>query len=592
MKVFLRSSMLISICLIASCTQPQGFDREITQKELYAHIDLLASDSLQGRLPGTPFDRVAAKYIKDQMELSGIKLIGRNGYQFFDFVAKQELGTNNSLLILGQKLKLGTDYSVFPFSSSDSISTSVVFVGYGFSINTNALMWDDYLSVNVNGKWAMILRGDPDTKNSESPFITYSSDRNKAMLAKDNGAIGVIMVSGPSYDQADELVNMSEKAFDVGIPVIQVSRGIADRILYSSGLNISSLEKKFLNIRRPSSFAVKANVAARTDILLQKKQTQNVVGIIEGSDPLLKGQYVVIGAHYDHLGTGGKGSSSRMPDTLSVHNGADDNASGVSAILEVAQKFSGKVGKRSIVVAVFGAEEMGLLGSRFFIENPIIPIDSIVAMINVDMVGRMGADRTLQVGGAKTSLESEGIIDKANEAFSLNITKSPEGYGPSDHASFYGKNIPVFFITTGAHIDYHTPNDKIDKINFVGLFETSKFIEAIVNELVSVPQKFTFQESGPKSSASRFGRDLKVKLGIMPDVSGATNDGLKVLAVTENNPAFIAGIKKDDIITALNGQKVNNIHDYMFRLKDLKPGNTISVELNRNGEKLVVLVQL
>lgn len=592
MKVFLRSSMLISICLIASCTQPQGFDREITQKELYAHIDLLASDSLQGRLPGTPFDRVAAKYIKDQMELSGIKPIGRNGYQFFDFVAKQELGTNNSLLILGQKLQLGTDYSVFPFSSSDSVSTSVVFVGYGFSINTNALMWDDYLSVNVNGKWAMILRGDPDTKNSESPFITYSSDRNKAMLAKDNGAIGVIMVSGPSYDQTDELVNMSEKAFDVGIPVIQVSRGIADRILYSSGLNISSLEKKFLNIRRPSSFAVKANVAARTDILLQKKQTQNVVGIIEGSDPLLKGQYVVIGAHYDHLGTGGKGSSSRMPDTLSVHNGADDNASGVSAILEVAQKFSGKVGKRSIVVAVFGAEEMGLLGSRFFIENPIIPIDSIVAMINVDMVGRMGADRTLQVGGAKTSLESEGIIDKANEAFSLNITKSPEGYGPSDHASFYGKNIPVFFITTGAHIDYHTPNDKIDKINFVGLLETSKFIEAIVNELVSAPQKFTFQESGPKSSASRFGRDLKVKLGIMPDVSGATNDGLKVLAVTENNPAFIAGIKKDDIITALNGQKVNNIHDYMFRLKDLKPGNTISVELNRNGEKLVVLVQL
>lgn len=584
--------MLISICLIASCTQPQGFDREITQKELYAHIDLLASDSLQGRLPGTPFDRVAAKYIKDQMELSGIKPIGRNGYQFFDFVAKQELGTNNSLLILGQKLQLGTDYSVFPFSSSDSVSTSVVFVGYGFSINTNALMWDDYLSVNVNGKWAMILRGDPDTKNSESPFITYSSDRNKAMLAKDNGAIGVIMVSGPSYDQTDELVNMSEKAFDVGIPVIQVSRGIADRILYSSGLNISSLEKKFLNIRRPSSFAVKANVAARTDILLQKKQTQNVVGIIEGSDPLLKGQYVVIGAHYDHLGTGGKGSSSRMPDTLSVHNGADDNASGVSAILEVAQKFSGKVGKRSIVVAVFGAEEMGLLGSRFFIENPIIPIDSIVAMINVDMVGRMGADRTLQVGGAKTSLESEGIIDKANEAFSLNITKSPEGYGPSDHASFYGKNIPVFFITTGAHIDYHTPNDKIDKINFVGLLETSKFIEAIVNELVSAPQKFTFQESGPKSSASRFGRDLKVKLGIMPDVSGATNDGLKVLAVTENNPAFIAGIKKDDIITALNGQKVNNIHDYMFRLKDLKPGNTISVELNRNGEKLVVLVQL
>jgi hypothetical protein len=584
--------MLIGICLIASCTQPQGFDREITQKELYAHVDLLSSDSLQGRLPGTPFDRVAAKYIKDQMELSGIKLIGRNGYQFFDFVAKQELGADNTVRISGQSLQLGTDYSIFPFSSSDSVSASVVFVGYGFSINTKALMWDDYLSVNVNGKWALILRGDPDSKNSESPFITYSSDRNKAMLANDNGAIGVIMVSGSSYDPSDELVNMSEKAFDVGIPVIQVSRNVADRILHTSGLNVSSLEKKFLNIRRPSSFAVKANVAARTDIILQKKQTQNVVGLIEGTDPLLKNQYIVIGAHYDHLGNGGKGSSSRIPDTLGVHNGADDNASGVSAILEVAQKFAGNLNKRSIVVVAFGAEEMGLLGSRFFIENPIIPIDSIVAMINGDMVGRMSADKALQVGGVKTSLESEGLIDKVNEVFKFNMAKSPEGYGPSDHASFYGKDIPVFFISTGAHVDYHTPNDKIDRINFEGLFETSQFIEAIVTELVSVSQKLTFQEAGPKSSPTRHGRDLKVKLGIMPDVSGATNDGLKVLAVTPNNPAFIAGIKKDDIITALNGQKVNNIHDYMFRLKDLKPGNTISVELKRNGEKLVVLVQL
>jgi Zn-dependent M28 family amino/carboxypeptidase len=412
------------------------------------------------------------------------------------------------------------------------------------------------------------------------------------MLANDNGAIGVIMVSGSSYDPSDELVNMSEKAFDVGIPVIQVSRNVADRILHTSGLNVSSLEKKFLNIRRPSSFAVKANVAARTDIILQKKQTQNVVGLIEGTDPLLKNQYIVIGAHYDHLGNGGKGSSSRIPDTLGVHNGADDNASGVSAILEVAQKFAGNLNKRSIVVVAFGAEEMGLLGSRFFIENPIIPIDSIVAMINVDMVGRMSADKALQVGGVKTSLESEGLIDKVNEVFKFNMAKSPEGYGPSDHASFYGKDIPVFFISTGAHVDYHTPNDKIDRINFEGLFETSQFIEAIVTELVSVSQKLTFQEAGPKSSPTRHGRDLKVKLGIMPDVSGATNDGLKVLAVTPNNPAFIAGIKKDDIITALNGQKVNNIHDYMFRLKDLKPGNTISVELKRNGEKLVVLVQL
>jgi hypothetical protein len=326
--------------------------------------------------------------------------------------------------------------------------------------------------------------------------------------------------------------------------------------------------------------------------MLQKKATQNVIGFIEGSHPKLKHQYIVLGAHFDHLGLGGKGTSSRMPDTIAVHNGADDNASGVASMLEIAQKLAVSQLERSILLVAFGAEEMGLLGSRYFVDNPVVPIDSIVAMINIDMVGRLNPERSIQVGGVKTSMESESIIDKVNTAFNFNIAKSPEGYGPSDHASFYGKNIPVFFITTGPHTDYHTPNDKTASINFKGLVDVSKFISSLVYELATLPLRLSFQEAGPKSSPTRHGRDLKVRLGIMPDVSGATNNGLRVLAVTENNPAWVAGIKKDDIITAINGQSINNVQDYMFRLKDLKPRTTISVEVWRNGETKVFLVQL
>ncbi len=586
----LRISMLLSICLATSCSQPQVVNREITQKELFAHVDLLASDSLQGRLPGTPFDRVAAKYIKDQMDISGLKLLGKNGYQFFDFIARQEHGSNNYLTIAGEKLVYGKDFTVFPFSGSDSLSASVVFVGYGFSMVNETITWDEYGTVNVSGRWALVLRGDPDSKKPESQFSLNASDRNKAMLAKDQGASGVLLVSGNEYDPSDELIGMGEKSFDIGIPVIHITRRVADLIFRVSGMNVSTIEKKILTARQPSSFAIKCNVSGRTDVIQQKKATQNVVGMIEGTD--LKDEYVVVGAHFDHLGMGGKSTSSRVPDTLAIHNGADDNASGVSALLEIAQKIAVEKPRRSIVFVAFGAEELGLLGSRFFIENPLIPIESIVAMVNIDMIGRLSAENNLQVGGVKTSLESETILDKLNENAAFSLSKSGEGYGPSDHAPFYGKDIPVFFFTTGPHHDYHTPFDKVNLVNFEGMHRIALYIDTLVSHLANAPQKLSFQEAGPKSSPTRHGRDLRVRLGIMPDVSGANNNGLKVLAATENNPAHIAGIRKDDVIVAINGLPVNNIHDYMYRLKGLKPGTTISVEFIRGDERKLVLVQL
>lgn len=592
MKQLTRLSFLLILGMLASCIQQKNINPEITKEELFAHIDFLASDSLMGRLPGTPFDRVAAKYIKDYMDLSGFEILGKNGYQFFEYIDHQDVGENNSLKVNSNPKVMGKDYSVFSFSSSDTLATSIVFAGFGFSIESESITWNDYSSIHINDQWVMILRGDPEYDKSKSSFANYSSDRFKAMVAKDNGAAGVIFVSGSKFDRNDELVSTRHKSFDIGIPVLHFSRGLADEILKSSGHAVDMLEQKLIDTKKPFSFAVGANVCCRTDIVTKKKSTQNVLGVIEGTDPILRSQFVVLGAHYDHIGMGGPKSSSRQRDTLAAHNGADDNASGVAAILEIGQKLANTQPKRSIVIIAFGAEEMGLLGSRFFTENPLLPLDSITAMINIDMLGRLSEDRLLQVGGVKTSIESEGLLATINQKYGFNLSTSPQGYGPSDHASFYSKEIPVFFITTGPHTDYHTPFDDIDRINFDGLLECSEFIFDLANELANSQPKLTFQEAGPAQPQSRHGGELKVRLGIMPDVSGAEGKGLRILAVNDNQPAYDAGLKKGDIITAIDGKPIKNIQDYMYRLQELKVGSTISLEYNRDGEVYVTLVQL
>lgn len=592
MKHILRIWILLSVSSLASCQTTQRYKTNITKDDLYRSIDFLASDSLKGRYPGTTYDRVSAKFIKDQFDSYGLKPLGDKGYQFMDIIFEQKPGANNKLSINGIEQKYDQNYSTLPFSSSSSLDASIVFVGYGFKIDNGKLLWNDYQAVDVTNKWVLILRGDPEPDSLQSVFISQSSDRNKTLLAKDQGAKGVILVSGNVFDPKDKLITMSEKNYDIGIPVIHVKRDIADMILNGQG-KIEDLEKQLNLDRHPHSLELATKVVASTDVINEKRTTQNVVAMLEGADKKLKNEYIVIGAHFDHLGMGGKNSSSRRPDTIAVHNGADDNASGVAAMLELAQKLSAKHKKikRSIVFVAFAAEEMGLIGSQKFVESGLIPNDSIMAMINLDMIGRM-VKKELNVYGTKTSTESETILKKLNADSSLTLTFHPEGYGPSDYASFYNKNIPVFAFMTSLHLDYHTPFDDINKINFDGMVLATNYIFSLATELSSRLKKLKFQEAGPKSKPTSYRRGFKVTLGIIPDVSGTTNNGLKAIGISENRPASHAGMKAGDIITAINGKPVKNIQDYMYRLSELKLGMTVSVEVIRGEQKLVLLVQL
>jgi hypothetical protein len=329
-------------------------------------------------------------------------------------------------------------------------------------------------------------------------------------------------------------------------------------------------------------------------VIQNKVNTRNVAMLLPGEDPVLKDEYVVFGAHFDHLGMGGKGSSSRSGDTVAVHYGADDNASGVSMIIELAGKFAGTKGshKRSIIFVAFSGEESGLLGSKYFTEAAQAEISKTRAMVNFDMVGRLNEERNLQIGGVGTADGLKEIALSRSDTNMLTLSFTEEGSGPSDHSAFYAKDIPVLYFTTGAHTDYHTPFDTWDKINYEGMVTISDLVFSIASSIANDVSPLAFKEAGPKGDVSRGMRRRGITLGIMPDFSGSSTNGLRVDLVTAGKPAAIGGMKKGDIIVAIDNKPVNNIQDYMFRLGQLKRGATISVEVMRNGKKEVLIVQL
>ena len=591
----LALSSLILLFVLLSCSRIKE-NPAVTEKELMAHVEYLASDSLKGRQAGTPEDIIAARYIAEEFHKAGIKWFTDDGLQEFEIVTDLELGKNNTLQLQEVSGVPGKDFTPAPFSSNDSLDAEVVFCGYGFEINQTDLKWNDYAGHNVSGKWVMVLRGNPLPDQSSSIYDNYSNDRDKAMVARDNGASGIIFISGPLFDPYDELMSLKTKESSVNIPAIHITRNLADLILKSSGNSTATLEKKINDKLKPFSFNTGVITKGSAEIIPRKANTYNVAGFIEGSDPEKRNQWIILGAHYDHIGLGGPGSSTRTPDTIAVHYGADDNASGVASLIEIAEKFAlnEKYPERSFLFLAFGGEEMGLLGSKHFVDSSMIPLDSVSLMMNLDMVGRM-KDGRLQVIGTGTSDEAEGIITQLAIEDSIALTTSPEGFGfgASDHASFYAKDIPVIFLTTGVHLDYHTPGDIAEKINYQDMVKVDDFAYQILDSISRLDSMLTFRESGPKTvSTVRPVRGM-VTLGIMPDITSTDDSlGMRVEFVTPGKPAQIGGMKKGDIILYVDGKPINNVYDYMFRLQKLNRGQQVIVTVNRNGTNLDLLIQL
>lgn len=582
---------LLLLLFVASCAP--RFNPEIEKTDIREIIEYLASDSLKGRKAGDPGDLMAAAFIREKFKNAGLNLLFEDGFQKFELVTSAKIGDGNRFSLNGDVFETESDFSPYAFSANSTVEAKVVFAGYGLEVDLDTLKWNDFKNLDVSGKWIMVLQGDPDLDNPQSPYVEFSTERAKALKAADKNAAGLILVAGTSFSEKDELPALffDKNASRYNIPVIQVRRTVADKILFPSGYTIETLEAEMNKKNSPLGFEMDAVVTATVNVELEKTVSQNVAALLPGTDAVLKNEYVVVGAHYDHLGMGGPGSGSRAPDTIAVHYGADDNASGVAAVIELAEKMAGhKNQRRSILFVAFGAEEMGLIGSKAFTANPPVATERITAMFNFDMVGRLDAEnKALSVGGTQTAKESEEILTRLNPGFQLAF--SGEGIGPSDHASFYLQNIPVFFISTGAHSDYHTPNDRAEFINYDGAVEVVRFAHLLVKEVASLDERLTFREAGPKFQRSRGGR-FKVSLGIMPDFAGLESRGLRIDAVTKDKPADKGGLKKGDIITAIDGRKVGNIYDYMNRLQTLEAGQTITLDILRDGKEMVLIILL
>lgn len=331
-----------------------------------------------------------------------------------------------------------------------------------------------------------------------------------------------------------------------------------------------------------------------------ERTTHNIIAVLPGKDKHLKHEYIVVGSHYDHLGLGGQGSGSRRPDTLGVHPGADDNASGDAVVLELAKYFKKVRAKRSIIFTFFGAEEQGLVGSKAFLEwmkqdddkRINLPKDKngIVAMVNLDMVGRMH-DNAMSVSGTGTSSTFKAMAESVAELTNLNISCIPDGYGPSDHASFVAADIPVLFLTTGGHMEYHTPDDVPSTLNYDGMQQTLAFSQELIMRIANMPTTPDYI-SVPSSNTMRHA-NFKVTLGLMPDVMGVSRiPGLRADIVVAGKPAYTAGIRSGDIIQEIDGKPVKDMNEYMERLSELEPDTTIPVKVLRNEEIITFQVHL
>lgn len=584
--------LILPLALFISCS-PRS-NHEITIPEIREEIAFLASDSLKGRYPGTPEEKVLSSYIAGEFRHAGLRLYEKDGLQPFRIIRHITAGEGNSLSAGDSIFSLNIDFAPMPFSSNGELKAGVVFAGYGFEFKNGSVSWNDYQDLEVKDKWVMILRGNPEPSDLSSVYISYSDDRSKALKAADHGAAGVIFISGPVNDPEGKLLPLKDKKPALSIPVIQLRRSLSDYLLEKAGkVSTAELEKETDSLKIPGGFELEGLILTGcTELLPDADDAYNTLAFLQGSDKLLRNQYVLIGAHHDHLGMGGPGSSSRRQDTVAVHYGADDNASGVAGVIELAGNLVTRKPMRSLIFSTFSGEEMGLLGSRYLVENPPVDIHSIVAMINLDMVGRLDEERTLQVNGAGTSPLFKALIDSVNRNYGFNIKISREGYGPSDHASFYAADIPVLFLTTGAHPDYHTPADSAGKINYEGCREVYEFASDLALLLANTPDSIPFTEAGPKVKASSAGRYGRITLGIMPDASYEGSDGLPVLFVTEGRPAAVGGIRKGDTIVAIEGKKVGNVYDYMERLGGLSEGQSLVVSVKREGSVMNLLVQL
>jgi Tol biopolymer transport system component len=583
---------------------------EITAADLREEVGFLASEERQGRMTGSAGAQQAADYIAARLQDAQLKPAGDNNtfFQKFEFTSGVKiLKEKNELVLSGDTIRkplrfeVEKDFAPLSFTENQTVDGEIVFVGYGLSVpGKGAEGYDSYAGVDVKNKIALVLRYVPEEVDAKrrQELNRYAGLRYKAMLAREHGAKAVLFVTGPNSPNKGELVAASFDASmaNSGIVAASVTSNVADTLFQRAGKDLKSLQSELdkENPHAESGF-VFPNVSAHlvTAVEHVKKDDRNVVALLPPSGPAERAEYVVIGAHYDHLGFGETGAMQRKGEEGKIHPGADDNASGTAAVLELAaslaeeRKARPEEFRRGVVFALWSGEEIGIIGSSYFVEHPTVTLSNVAAYVNFDMVGRLRENR-LSLQGVGSSKMWRRLVEKRNVAAGFNLSLQEDPYLPTDGTSFYPKGVPILNFFTGGHDDYHRPTDTADKLDYDGLERITKFARALVVDLTRGDERPDYVKVEHSEGAG--GREtLRVFLGTIPDYATEVA-GVKLSGIRGGSPAEKAGLKGGDIIVEFGGQKVSNIYDYTYALDAAKIGQPIEIMVLRDGQRVKITV--
>ncbi len=585
---------------VATPAAPTGFAHDTL--EARTMVRTLADPRWEGRGIGTAGIDSAARWIAARMRQAGLSPAGDSSswYQSFEVTTGVVPEAPCALQAGGRRFELGDSLQPLGFSSNGSTHARVLFAGYG--ITAPGYQWDDYSGIDAHDAIVLVLTQEPGEMDSTSRFdgninTPFADLRTKAINAREHGALGMLVVNGPKWHAGEPLrapARDGEGYMTSGLLAAWITEGAANALLAPAGLDLAGAQDVIESKVQPHSFALPDSVTLTVNVRRSRALTRNVVGLLRGRDST---RTLVLGAHYDHLGYGGP--SSLAPNVHAPHVGADDNASGVSAILLAAEHLGqrarhGWKPAHNVVFVAFSGEEIGLMGSSHFTDDPPEPLESIEAMVNLDMVGRLREDK-LQVMGVGTASEFPALAHAVNTALPVAhfaLKTSEDGYGPSDHQSFYKKNIPVLMLFTGAHADYHKPSDTWDKINYTGLGRVAAYAQALVESLDARPRpSFTHAKSDSSIGRIAGGGGYGAWLGTIPNYM-QTEGGVLLDGVRDGSPAQKAGLAANDVIIRFDGIRVDNIYDYTFALRTRKPGQDVRITVKRGGQTVDLVATL
>jgi Tol biopolymer transport system component len=584
-----------------------GYSAEIKAGDLRKEIEWLADEKREGRMTGSGGAQATAAWLANYFRENGLKPFAENYALPFQFNAGERvLPDKTRLEVLAgeakspQAAKLDSDFRPLAFSENGEAESEVVFAGYGLVVpGEGGAGYDSYAGLDVKDKVVLIFRYVPEGVDQvrRAQLNRYSGLRYKTMLAREREAKGVLVVTGPNSPNAGQLLSMTNDGTNAGSGIVAASIGgnLADSLVAPSGKSLKDLQTALdqENPHAEGGFVLpKVKVKLGCGIEHLKKMDADVVGYLppaEGSD-----EYILVGAHYDHLGRGGTSSLERAGEENKIHPGADDNASGTGWMMELAaslakerteypEKF-----RRGVIFAAWSGEEIGIIGSAAFCEHPPVPLNKIVAYVNADMVGRL-RDNKLTVQGVGSSHAWRKLIEKRNVAAGFSLTLQDDPYLPTDVTSFYTKNVPVLNFFTGAHDDYHRPTDTADKINYEGLERIAKFSQQLVLDLAQIPERPDLAKVERTSQEAGGRETLRAYLGTIPDYTMDVK-GVKLSGVRGASPAEKAGLKGGDVIVEFAGQKIANIYDYTYALDAVKIGVPVQVMVERDGKQITLTV--